>query len=87
MQLVYVNCFGSHRCGSVIHYSRGFRQAEVSQAKPTLSWRSTTWKAGRQEEATPVPGDVEIPATSGRTQEVRSCDLVRPASRHQGKCS
>ncbi|XP_054245353.1 uncharacterized protein C5orf47 homolog [Indicator indicator] len=84
MQLVYVNCFGSHRCGSIIRYSRGCRKAGVGQAKPTLSRPSPTGKAGRQRKATRVPGDVAIPATSGRSQEVGSCGLVRPVSHHHG---
>ncbi|XP_054024244.1 uncharacterized protein C5orf47 homolog [Dryobates pubescens] len=84
MQLVYVNCFGSHRCGPILRYSRGCRQAEVGQAKPTLSWPSPTGKARRQKKTTLVPRDVAIPATSGRAQEVGSCDLMRHVSSCHG---
>ncbi|XP_019329326.1 PREDICTED: uncharacterized protein C5orf47 homolog [Aptenodytes forsteri] len=40
VQLVYVNSFGSHRCGSIIRYGGGCQQAEAGRAGPPLSQSS-----------------------------------------------
>ncbi|XP_054073351.1 uncharacterized protein C5orf47 homolog [Rissa tridactyla] len=83
MQLVYVNTFGSHRCGSVIRYGRGCRQAEGDEARPPLSWPSP---AGGLR-AAPVPGDKASPgpsAAGGRAQAVGSCGVVKPVSHRHG---
>ncbi|XP_050761564.1 uncharacterized protein C5orf47 homolog [Gymnogyps californianus] len=86
MQLVYVNSFGSHRCGSIIRYGRGCRQAEVGWAGPLLSQPSPMGEAGRQRAAL-APGDKASPgppAASGRVQVVGSCGVVKPVSCHRG---
>ncbi|KAM6055622.1 uncharacterized protein C5orf47 homolog [Theristicus caerulescens] len=72
LQLVYVNSFGSHRCGSVIRYGRGCRQAEVGQAAPPPSLR----EAGGLR-AAPAPGDKAGPGPP-------AAGVVKPVSRHRG---
>ncbi|XP_059681126.1 uncharacterized protein C5orf47 homolog [Gavia stellata] len=86
VQLVYVNSFGSHRCGSIIRYGRGCRQAEAGPAGPRLSQLSPAGEAGGQRAAL-VPRDKAGPgpsAAGGRAQAVGSCGVVKPVSRHHG---
>ncbi|XP_054697770.1 uncharacterized protein C5orf47 homolog [Grus americana] len=86
VQLVYVNSFGSHRCGSVIRYGRGCRQAGVGRAGPPLSQPSPTGEA-RGREAALAPGDKGSPgppAAGGRVEVVRSCSVVKAVSRYRG---
>ncbi|XP_075020952.1 uncharacterized protein C5orf47 homolog [Calonectris borealis] len=80
LQLVYVNSFGSHRCGSVIRYGRGCRQAEAGRAGPPLSQSSPTGQAGGLR-AAPAPGDKAgpgPPAAGGRAQAGGSCGVAKP---------
>ncbi|XP_014803228.1 PREDICTED: uncharacterized protein C5orf47 homolog [Calidris pugnax] len=86
MQLVYVNSFGSHRCGSVIRYGRGCPQAEAGRAAPPLSQPSPT-RETQGLRATPAPGDMAVPGphtAGGRGQAVGSCGMVKAISRHRG---
>uniref|UniRef100_A0A8C3PJE0 Uncharacterized protein n=1 Tax=Calidris pygmaea TaxID=425635 RepID=A0A8C3PJE0_9CHAR len=79
LQLVYVNSFGSHRCGSVIRYGRGCRQAEAGRAGPPLPQPSPTGET-QGLRATPAPGDMAVPgphAAGGRGQAVGSCGVVK----------
>ncbi|KAM9532035.1 uncharacterized protein C5orf47 homolog [Guaruba guarouba] len=81
--LVYVNSFGSHRCGSVIRYGSSCGEAEAHRDGPLFSQLSPTGKAGKQRAAL-VPGHRTSPgpAAGGRRQVVGSCGAVEPASRH-----
>ncbi|XP_064314222.1 uncharacterized protein C5orf47 homolog [Phalacrocorax carbo] len=82
VQVVYVNSFGSHRCGSVIRYGRGCRQAEAGCAGPLLSQPSPTGEAGGLRPA-PAPGDKAgpgPPAAGGRVQVVGSRGMAKPVS-------
>ncbi|XP_074913205.1 uncharacterized protein C5orf47 homolog [Buteo buteo] len=84
--LVYLNSFGSHRCGSIIRYGRGCRQAEVGPAGPPLSRPSPAGEAGRQR-AAPAPGDEADPgppAAGGRARAVGSCGVAKPVGRRRG---
>lgn len=86
--LVYLNSFGSHRCGSIIRYGRGCPQAEVGPAGPPLSRPSPVGEAGGPR-AAPAPGDEADPgpaATSGRARAVGSCGVAKPVGRHRGTC-
>ncbi|KAF1664803.1 hypothetical protein FQA23_0012252, partial [Aptenodytes patagonicus] len=88
VQLVYVNSFGSHRCGSIIRYGGGCQQAEAGRAGPPLSQSSPTGAAGGLR-AVPAPGDKAghgPPATGGRVQAVGSRGMVKPVSRHHSTC-
>ncbi|CAM9463230.1 unnamed protein product [Bubo scandiacus] len=84
--LVYVNSFGSHRCGSIIRYGRGCRRAEAGRAGPSLPQPSPMGETGRQRAAS-VPGDDAspgLPAASGRAQVAGSCGVAKPVSCHCG---
>ncbi|XP_010083298.1 PREDICTED: uncharacterized protein C5orf47 homolog [Pterocles gutturalis] len=84
--LVYVNTFGSHRCGSIIRYGQGFQQAEAGRARPRLSQPGPTGE-DRRLRATPALGDKASPgppATGDRDQQVGSCGVAKPVSRHRG---
>lgn len=86
--LVYLNSFGSHRCGSIIRYGRGCPQAEVGPAGPPLSRPSPVGEAGGPR-AAPAPGDEADPgpaAASGRARAVGSCGVAKPVGRHRGTC-
>ncbi|XP_030360250.1 uncharacterized protein C5orf47 homolog [Strigops habroptila] len=83
--LVYVNTFGSHRCGSVIRYGSSCREAEAGRDGPLFSQLSPTGKAGRLRGAlAPRNKTSPVPAEGGRRQVVRSCGGVKPVSRHHG---
>ncbi|KAF1570006.1 hypothetical protein FQV10_0016728, partial [Eudyptes schlegeli] len=88
VQLVYVNSFGSHRCGSIIRYGKGCRQAEAGRAGPPLSQSSPTGEAGGLR-AVLAPGDKAghgPPAAGGRAQAVGSRGVAKPVSRHHSTC-
>ncbi|XP_028939957.1 uncharacterized protein C5orf47 homolog [Antrostomus carolinensis] len=85
VQLVYVNSFGSHRCGSVTRYGRGCRQAAAGQAGPSLSPSPMGEAEGLR--AVPAPGDKAgpaLPAARGRAKAVGSCGVAKPVSLHRG---
>ncbi|XP_012982814.2 uncharacterized protein C5orf47 homolog [Melopsittacus undulatus] len=83
--LVYVNSFGSHRCGSVIRYGSSCSETEASRDGPLFSQLSPRGKARRQRAAR-VPGHKTSPgpAAGGRRQTVGSCGVVEPVSRQHG---
>ncbi|XP_071615047.1 uncharacterized protein C5orf47 homolog isoform X1 [Heliangelus exortis] len=82
LQMVYVNCFGSHRCGSVIRYGRGGWQPEVGPAGASPSRPSPMREAGGLRAA---PGDkAEPPSAGGRGQVVGICGVTKPVRCHQG---
>ncbi|XP_061858727.1 uncharacterized protein C5orf47 homolog [Colius striatus] len=78
--LVYVNSFGSHRCGSIIRYGVDCWQPEVGRAVPVLPQPSPAEKGRkRRTEGSPEP------CASSSVQVVgRSCGRVKPCSRHHG---
>ncbi|XP_061216287.1 uncharacterized protein C5orf47 homolog [Neopsephotus bourkii] len=83
--LVYVNSFGSHRCGSVIRYGSSCQEAKEGRGEPLFSQLSPRGKVRRQRGALVLghktsPG----PAAGGRRQAVGSCGVVEPVSSHHG---
>lgn len=92
VQLVYVNSFGSHRCGSVIRYGGACRPAEAGRAEgwaaPPLSQPSPTGEAGELR-AAPAPGHRAGPggpAAGGGVRAAGSCGVAKPVSRRGGRC-
>ncbi|XP_051487518.1 uncharacterized protein C5orf47 homolog [Apus apus] len=72
LQLVYVNSFGSHRCGSVIRYSRAGRQAGAGWDGSPPSQPSHAGEVGGLRAAL-VPGDEAdpgLPGAGGRAEAV-----------------
>ncbi|XP_064527845.1 uncharacterized protein C5orf47 homolog [Pseudopipra pipra] len=62
--LVYVNSFGSHRCGSVIRLGRGSRRG--SEQSPPGSARSPRAAPEPQDEPSPGPGSCRAGRPSSR---------------------
>lgn len=92
VQLVYVNSFGSHRCGSVIRYGRACQPAEAGRAEgraaPPLSQPSPMEEAGELR-AAPAPGNRAgpgLPTTGGRVRAAGSCGVAKSVSRRGGRC-
>ncbi|XP_062463654.1 uncharacterized protein C5orf47 homolog [Pezoporus occidentalis] len=83
--LVYVNSFGSHRCGSVIRYGSSCPEAEPGRDGSLISKLSPRGKARRQRAAL-LPGHKTSPgpAAGGRRQAVGSCGVEEPVSHPHG---
>lgn len=81
--LVYVNSFGSHRCGSIIRYGGGCQEDEAGRAGPPLSQPSPLGNSGGQMAAL-KPGDKAGPGARG--QAAGSCGVGKPVRRHHGTC-
>ncbi|OPJ87962.1 cytoplasmic polyadenylation element-binding protein 4 isoform D [Patagioenas fasciata monilis] len=77
--LVYINSFGSHRCGSIIRYGGGSWEDEAGRAGPPLSQPSPPGDAGGQMGAL-TPGDKAGPGTRG--QAAGSCGVGKPVRHH-----
>uniref|UniRef100_A0A8B9CB13 Uncharacterized protein n=1 Tax=Anser brachyrhynchus TaxID=132585 RepID=A0A8B9CB13_9AVES len=76
---IYVNSFGSHRCGSLIRCGRGYKWAEVGQSRTLLSQQSPVGRS-RGQRAAKARGDkadLKPSAAAGRAQEVESCGGVK----------
>ncbi|XP_075297752.1 uncharacterized protein C5orf47 homolog [Opisthocomus hoazin] len=77
LPLVYVNSFGSHRCGSVIRYGGGRRRA--GPGRPGPAGEPGAPRAAPRDQAGRGP-----PAAGERAQAARSCGGTRPARRRGG---
>ncbi|XP_040429477.1 uncharacterized protein C5orf47 homolog isoform X2 [Cygnus olor] len=79
---IYVNSFGSHRCGSLIRCGRGYKWAEVGRSRTLLSQQSPVDRS-REQRAAKAHGDkadAKPSAAAGRAQEVESCGGVKDTS-------
>lgn len=88
MPHVYVNSFGSHRCGSLIRCGRGYKWADVGQSRILLSEQSPVDRS-RGQRAAKARGDKADPKPSAaavRVQAVESCGGVKDTSLCRGTC-
>ncbi|XP_068554720.1 uncharacterized protein C5orf47 homolog [Anas acuta] len=79
---IYVNSFGSHRCGSLIRCGRGYKWADAGQSRILLSQQNPMDRR-RGQRAAKARGDKADPKPSGaagRAQAVESCGGVKDTS-------